>query len=76
MAMIYSVREIVGTGRFRFVGLSDENEYVCDPLCLCPDGHDTEDEARRCPEAVERHKVIFPSGVQDPPVNNEEKNPQ
>lgn len=64
MAMIYDVREMAkggkGIGRYRMVGLSDEERGVADECCDCDGGHETKDEARACPKAQEKLKRIFP----------------
>jgi hypothetical protein len=63
MAMIYMAREIAkdgkGTGRFRYVGMSDEERGVVDECCQCENGHATPDEATDCPEAKAHADKIF-----------------
>jgi hypothetical protein len=56
MAMIYQAREIAypggrGSGRWRVVGLSDENSGALHKCCHCESGHGSAKEADECPEA-------------------------
>jgi hypothetical protein len=39
------------TGRYRLTIRSDESASAPWPLCGCPDGHETREEAQACPEA-------------------------
>lgn len=63
MAMIYSIREIAkngkGTGKYRYIGQSDEQPNVIDELCDCVDGHATHSEAENCPTAKARLDKLF-----------------
>lgn len=63
MAMIYSTRELArdgkGTGRFRYIGQSDEQSHVIDELCDCENGHASPAEAEACPTAKARLDKLF-----------------
>lgn len=64
MAMIYQVRELAkqgkGIGRFRYVGMSDEERGVVHECCQCENGHATKLEAEACPEAMSEYRRLFP----------------
>ncbi len=45
------IKDGVETGRYRLVAESDEGDIL--PLCNCKNGHDSEEEAIECPEAMD-----------------------
>lgn len=63
MAMIYQVHELaswgIPSGRFRFIGISDEDSNTVHELCQCEGGHSTQDEARNCPIAKLEYDKVF-----------------
>lgn len=77
MAMIYSVRELAsggqGTGRFRYIGQSDEQTYVLDELCDCEGGHATPGEAESCPKAKGRLDKLFHRDIESLRANVDQK---
>lgn len=65
MAEIYEplqLRDEYGhpTGRYRVCCYSDEDRRILAELCSCPDGHESPEAARKCPEAVKALGVAVP----------------